>query len=94
MLSFSNAFPALVPTTADARDVELLKYKRWNHESRLLHYFLSVTFRPRTTPLTGPQRVHELMFSELPCFSVTFNGRYLARMLVYVSHTKHTYLGC
>ena len=45
-------------------------------------------------PFTGPQRVHELMFSELPCFSVTFNGRYLARILVYVSHTKHTYLGC
>ena len=47
-----------------------------------------------TTPLTGPQRVHELIFSELTCFSVTFNGRYLARILVYVSHTKHTYLVC
>ena len=43
---------------------------------------------------TGPQRVHELIFSELTCFSVTFNGRYLARILVYVSHTKHTCLGC
>ena len=53
--------------------------------------YISTSYNPS---LTGPQRVHELMFSELTCFSVTFNGRYLARILVYVSHTKHTYLGC
>ena len=56
-----------------------------------LHFDL---VQPLAGSLTGPQRVHELMFSELPCFSVTFNGRYLARILVYVSHTKHTCLGC
>ena len=94
MLSFTNASTALVPATADEGEVELLTYKRWYHGSRPLRYFLSVTFRPRTTPLTGPQHVHELMFSKLPCFSVTFNGRCLAWILVYVSHTKHTYLVC
>ena len=94
MLSFPDAFPALIPATADEDEVELLTYKRWYHGSLTVMLLISVTFRPRTTPLTGPQRVHELMFSELPCFSVTFNGRYLARILVYVSHTKHTCLGC
>ena len=94
MLSFSNASTALVPATADAGEVDLLTYKRWYHGSRLLRYFLSVTFRPRTTTLTGPRHVHELMFSKLPTFSVTFNGRYLALILVCVSHTKYTYLGC
>ena len=94
MLSFPDALPALIPATADGGEVELLTYKRWYHGSRPLLYFLSVTFRLRRTPLTGPQHVHELMFSKLPCFSVTFNGRYLAWILVYVSHTKHTYLVC
>ena len=44
--------------------------------------------------VSGPRHVHELMFSKLPTFSVTFNGRYLALILVCVSHTKYTYLGC
>ena len=68
--------------------MELLTYKRWYHGSRPLRYFLFVTFRPRTTTLTGPRHVHELMFSKLPCFSVAFNGRHLAWIIVYVSHTS------
>ena len=53
--------------------------------------YISTSYNPS---LTGPQRVHELIISELTCFSVTFNGRHLAWILVYGSHTKHTYLGC
>ena len=63
MLSFTNASTALVPATADVGEVELLTHKRWYHGSRPLRYFLSVTFRPRTTPLTDPRHEHELMCS-------------------------------
>ena len=52
--------------------------------------YISISYNP----FTVPQHVHELMFIKLPCFSVTFNGRYLAWILIYVSHTKHTCLGC
>ena len=89
MLSFPEGFPALIPATADEGEVELLTYKRWYHGSRPLHYFLTVTFQPRTTPLTDPRHEHELMFSKLPCFSMAEHGRYLAWILAYVSHTKH-----
>ncbi len=54
----------------------------------------AATDRAKLEARVATHHVHELMFSELPCFSVTFNGRYLARILVYVSHTKHIYLGC
>ena len=49
MLSFSDAFPAHVLATSDPKEVELLTHERWYHESRPLHYFLSVTYRPRSS---------------------------------------------
>ena len=72
----------------------MLTYKLWYHGSRLLRYLLTVTYRPRTTPLSGPRHVHELMFTKLPCFSMAEYGQYLAWILAYVSHTKHACRGC
>ena len=94
MLSLTSASPVIAMATAGVEEVVLLTYKLWYHGTRLLHYLLTVTYRPRTTPLTDPRHVHELMFSKLPCFSMAEHGRFLAWILAYTSHTKHTCLEC
>ena len=47
--------------------------------------YISISYNPRSPA----RHAHELMFSKLPCFSVALNGRCLAWILVYSSHTKH-----
>ena len=81
MLSFPEAFPALIPATADKEEVELLTYKRWFHGSWPLRYFYYVTDRPCAYPLDGLRHTHELMLSKLPCFIMAINGGVLACIL-------------
>ena len=98
MLSLTTASTTLAMATAGVEEVVLLTY---NASCGIMAHGIYVTFYPLhidlaqpLSPLSGRRHVHELMFSKLPCFIMAEHGRFLAWILAYVSHTKHTCLGC